>query len=609
MVQTSKRLNAFTWFLVGIGCALFCLFWLNGSAHAQQANVVGRVEAMPPSGLIGAWRIAGRDFATNANTEFRTYKGRFALGACVEVEFTGASPFTVTKLAVKNNEDCGAAPGSTPTPDRNRARGPVEEMPQSGLIGAWRIGGAAYTVNAGSQLRQEHPFVLGACVDVEFVPNTGPRQVTRMRTIDPRACNNQATPPPSETPEAGEQNGLEVYGRIDSFPASLIGVWIVNRVEYTATTTTEFKQERGAFAAGRCVKLHLVSSTPPLTIREIETMQGFRCNGSEIAPPAHGELYGEIQSLPTGFPTTLTGDWNIGGMSFVATSDTQFKQERGAFAVGVMVKVHFYVGSDGRNYAREIESKLPRGDDDHGGGHHNRPGHAFGVIEQLPSSADLIGEWRISGISYTVTSNTRLTATVSYTLNSKVIVHYRLDENNKRLALAIRPTHANGSASQADHFRLFGYVTTLPASGFVGPWNIDNIGFFADGQTEFKEDHGLLAMGAYVAVEYSIVNGRNRIHEIETQVPPGAGDNTSTGVISNNGGALQAASANDTLWVIGGVSYVVTSATDLNDLENTLEIGNTAQVNSYTAGDGTQVATQIIGVNLNHKAYLPLTMR
>ena len=74
-----------------------------------------------------------------------------------------------------------------------------------------------------------------------------------------------------------------------------------------------------------------------------------------------GELFGILQS----FPAELIGDWNIGGMTFVATSNTEFDVENGPFVVGVTVKVHFSTGADGVNHARDIETKYANDDDGH----------------------------------------------------------------------------------------------------------------------------------------------------------------------------------------------------------------------------------------------------
>ena len=133
--------------------------------------------------------------------------------------------------------------------------------------------------------------------------------------------------------------------------------------------------------------------------------------------------------------------------------------------------------------------------------------------------------------------------------------------------------------------------------------------FVAGATAQFKEEHGLLGVGAYVAVEYSVVNGVNQVHEIETHVPPGAGPLLDIGTIDDKGGTLAAAGVQATTWVIGGVSYTVIPATDLNDVQWALAVGSTAVVNSYLAADGSRVATQIRGITLSDHLFLPVVGR
>ena len=87
-----------------------------------------------------------------------------------------------------------------------------------------------------------------------------------------------------------------------------------------------------------------------------------------------------------------------------------------------------------------------------------------------------------------------------------------------------------------------------------------------------------------------------------------AGDHTAIGLIDDRSGS-QAAGVAATVWVIGGASYTVTPATAFSDAQGALAVGQTALVNSYTAGDGSQVATQIRGITLDHTLHLPLVTR
>ena len=68
--------------------------WSGHIASAQQLNWIGRITAMPAGGLIGQWNVDGRTFVTTAGTDFRQDNGAFAVGVCVEVEYTGTADRT-----------------------------------------------------------------------------------------------------------------------------------------------------------------------------------------------------------------------------------------------------------------------------------------------------------------------------------------------------------------------------------------------------------------------------------------------------------------------------------------------------------------------------------
>lgn len=618
---------------LGLGLALL---WSGQAVRAAgELEWKGRVEAMPATGLIGEWTIGGRAFVANSNTEFDTDEGEFAIGRCVEVEFVGTTaPFQATKLATKNGHDCrrpDGTPPSTRTPDPNgtpqatpsvtptgddddsEARGIIESLPVTGLLGLWTISGTEYEITTATRLRQDGaPFVVGACVKVEYQTGTTPRLALRIEAKRGRDCTAPTPVPTGTVPPVGTPTATstpddddEIYGQVESLPDGLIGEWVIGGQSYTATAATEFDDEHGDFAVGVCVKVHLESDG--VTMREVEKSRGFRCGGSDDSGAnAHGEIYGVIQS----FPTDLIGDWNIGGITVVADSATEFKQRGGAFAVGVTVKVHFSVQSDGSFYAQEIETKFARDDHDDDDDHHHpgRGGHAFGTIERLP--AELLGIWNISGISYTVNVTTTLIPTASnFTVGAQVRVMYYLNADQQRVARLIKLSNEDNGADDHSHSTLYGYVEQMPPSGFVGEWLVGGTSFLATGVTKFNETDGLLGLGAYVKMEYFVREGRNILHEIEVAVPPGAGDDTAIGVLEDNGGALQAAAAHATTWVIDGVSYTVTPATDLNEIQGMLTTGQTVLVNSYAATDGSLVATQISSIALENEIFLPLLSR
>jgi hypothetical protein len=370
---------------------------------------------------------------------------------------------------------------------------------------------------------------------------------------------------------------------------------------------------------GACVEVEFQTGTPPLATK-IGTDNDYKCSGAGNNNGGnnggenqyHGEMYGVIETMPA---TGLVGDWVIGGLTFTADAATRFEQEHSAFAPGVMVQVEFYTDASNVNHATKIESKYATDstghDDDGNGSYEGHEGHAYAIVDSMPAGG-MTGTWTIGGIDYTVNSTTRIEQEHgAIAVGSNVKVKYYLDASGNRIAMKIESTNENGGATDSNHFKLYGFVEQMPAGGgFNGQWVINGVTFTADQTTMFKEDDGLLAVGAYVDVEYTQSGGSNWITKIETNVPPGAGTSDHYGQIENVSGAGAASAAAVTAtWTIGGVNYTVTPATDLNDLNGALTLGSTALVNSYTDAAGNQVATQIRGIAMINHIYLPMAIR
>ncbi len=484
-------------------------------------------------------------------------------------------------------------------------RGLVEQMPSNGLFGTWVIGGRTFTADAGTKFEQEHGLLqVGACAEVKYqVMGSGYRAI-EIESKEPYKCGGSG---------GGGTTSGKVYGRVEQMPSNgLFGTWVIGGVTYQADSNTYFEQEHGALAVGACVEVYYVEGTPRRATK-IETKRAYKCGGSSSgggSSQAYGEMYGLIEQMPS---NGLFGTWRIGGMSFVVGPGTRFEQEHGPFAVGVLVEVKFYTDANGVHHATKIETKYswdrPGDDDDFNGIYEGYEGHAYGVIEAMPSGG-LWGTWRIGGVEYLANQSTRFEQEHGpLAVGVLVKVKYYLDANNARVARKIETESNGGVISQPNHYKLYGFVEQMPAGGFNGAWVINGVTFMADTRTRFEESHGVLAVGAYVEVEYTQSGGTNWATKIETHVPPGAGPNHRVGRIESTGTVRGASAAGVTaVWRIGGVDYQVTPATDLNDLNAALAPGNTALVNSYTDANGVEVATRITGVNFTHAVYLPVTL-
>ena len=400
-----------------------------------------------------------------------------------------------------------------------------------------------------------------------------------------------------------DDDEIERHGRIDSFPPKpYIGTWVIDGVNYTADSSTEFEQDYGAFVNGVCVEVEAKQST--LIATEIETEEDYQCSGrtDDDDDDADGELYGVVTKLPAGH----IGDWVIGGKNFKATSDTEFESEGGRFAVGVTVQVEYSTSRDGVSIAKEIELKYDDDDDDDDyGKSEGAEGQSYGILESRP--AGRTGNWTISGIVYGADSDTELDDDDDLKINDRVKVKYTVQADGKRIAHEIDETDDDGDVSDKDNFKLVGFVQQMPSAGYIGTWKVAGVDFVADLNTEYEEDDGTFAIGAYVEVEYFRASGVNRIKEIETEVPPGAGDDDSVGRIRSMSGSMQAASLDSSQWQIGNTLYMVTPATQLITDAGDLVVDANVIVNSYVAAGGSRTATRIKVIGeLQTSIYLPL---
>ena len=136
----------------------------------------------------------------------------------------------------------------------------IVEAFRANLLGEWIVSGVAYTATIETQFEQEDgPFIVGGCVEVAFVPETN--TAVEIGTTDADDCEDEEEPPAEES----------FYGFVESLPDDLIGLWIIEGVEFVATETTEFDDDEGAFAIGVCVKVKYAIGDGINQAIEIET--------------------------------------------------------------------------------------------------------------------------------------------------------------------------------------------------------------------------------------------------------------------------------------------------------------------------------------------------
>lgn len=515
--------------------------------------------------------------------------------------FAGTRNVSAAGVAPHEAGGVTVAQAGTDGSERPSFYGIIKGMPAGGMTGEWMIGDQTVMADEQTQFEQSAgPLAVDGCAKVKLVAE-GSNVAYEIESEHMSDCTGN-----------GHDDGNEIYGIVEAMPMSgTVGVWVVSGMQYTVTEQSEVKTEYGAFEVGKCVKIHLVPGTTDM-VRELETERSYKCSGGDddsndgIPTIGKGELYGELMSFPDPASGSLTGTWVVGTLTFSATERTEFSTKKGEFVVGGIVKVEFVILQDGTFLAREIKTAMAKhedDDDDHDSD--RKEGHAYGMIEQLPESG-LIGTWIVAGVEYSVTERTKLHEEHgTFAISETVKIEFKVDSNGLRVAKEIelksKSRHENEDA------KFVGFIDRMPETGFVGLWVVNGVEFSGTLKSKFEEDHGSFVVGAFVKVEYKTVDGVNLIHEMETEVPPGAGDDDTVGKIeSMDDNPTAAAVSVNATWVVDGKSFVVTPSTRVS---GGLAMSDTVWVNSYTATDGSQVATRIASVNLDNSLFLPAMSR
>lgn len=514
--------------------------------------------------------------------------------------FTGTRNASAAGIPLQEARGVDVSQAGADDSERPSFYGIVKSMPAGGMTGEWMIGDQTVIADGQTQFQQmAGPLAVDGCAKVKLVAQ-GSNIAHEIESENMSDCTGD-----------GHDDGSEVYGLVEGMPLSgTVGVWTVSTKEYTVTEQSELKMEYGDFEVGKCVKIHLVLGTTD-TVREMETERSYKCSDDDdsddsISGIGKGEIYGELMSFPDPASGSLAGTWVVGTMTFSATERTEFSTKNGDFAVGGIVKVEFVILQDGTFVAREIKTAMA-GHDDDGDGHESDrdEGHAYGMIEQLPEGS-LIGTWIVAGVEYSVTERTKLHEEHgTFAISETVKIEFKVDSNGLRVAKEIELKSKSGNENEDAKF--VGFIDSMPETGFVGLWVVNGVEFSGTLKSKFEEDHGSFTVGAFVKVEYKSIDGVNIIHEMETEVPPGAGDDDTVGKIeSMDDNPTAAAVSANTTWVVDGKSFVVTPSTRVS---GGLSTTDTVWVNSYAAADGSQVATRIVGVTLDNSLFLPVMRR
>lgn len=125
-------------------------------------EIQGLIEALPAGGLVGTWKVAGRDVVVTDQTKLEADHGPFVVGAPVDIEGFPLPGGGVQATKIETEKGNGA---DVPALE---FFGAIEQLPPSGLVGVWKVSGKLVTVTTATELDTgDGPFVVGATVKVE----------------------------------------------------------------------------------------------------------------------------------------------------------------------------------------------------------------------------------------------------------------------------------------------------------------------------------------------------------------------------------------------------------------------------------------------------------
>lgn len=290
----------------------------------------------------------------------------------------------------------------------------------------------------------------------------------------------------------------------------------------------------------------------------------------------HMQVYSYVNALPAGFPTTMTGEWVIGAVTYTAGITTHLDQDDGAFAVGQCVGVEYL--STTNRLALEIET-VPAFKCTFGG---RIPSAVIrGVVTSFPPG--LVGPWTISATVYTATEATRFEQEHGpFFVGGCARVRFD-PANNIAFEISTEEAGKCGGPELAEQ-KFYGVISEIP-TGTFGVWGIGGQSFVVTGTTELEHEHGPLAIGACAEVEYVKSGSDHLAKEIGTEemfkCSNGTSTNVAIGRISSFPPELFGA------WVItrnGGFTdtFQVSVSTELDQEHGSFAVGACIKVKYYS---------------------------
>jgi acetyltransferase-like isoleucine patch superfamily enzyme len=527
----------------------------------NEFDFTGIITSLPgTAGFVGDWTVAGRTVHVTSTTEIDRDGGDPAVGKAVEVEGVLQNDGSVNATDIEVKSDTTA---------NFEFRGRVEQLPSTtGFIGDWTVSGLVVHVTSSTMMQTaEASIAVGVPVKIFGTLRTdGTLDATRV-----------------QTEKKEHTDFFEFTGAVQALPntSDMTGDWTVGGRTVHVTPSTKIETDGQTITAGTVVEVKG-------TVRTDGSVDAVSIEPAETGPNAF-EFHGVISSLPN--TTGFVGDWVVDGRTVHVTSTTRINQEEGLVAVGAFVEVKGTPRSDGSIDATEIEVERSAGAE--------RPVPTFeldGTVEQLPATANLVGDWVVSGRTVHVTSTTQIRpSTSAVTVGTFVEIDGTLQTDNSVNASSVEVEHAEGNGVLTPFFALFGTVEALPAApNFVGDWVVSGRTIHVSTNAQILTNHRPLVVGSFVRVVGTL---RSDGSIDATQIQVKRNDNTSRLVnFFEMFGNVESVPASGQTgdYRISGMTVHATSSTHFAPKNKTVAVGSRVKVVGNLLPDGTLNADAIV---------------
>src|SRR5262245_2653916 len=397
----------------------------------------GVIEALPNTpGFIGDWTVSGRTVHVSAATEIDQEDGKVMVGATVEVEgfVQPDNSVKAAEIEVKSGQDQDKEFEFT---------GVVETLPDTmGRIGDWKVSGTVVHVTAATMIKQDNsPVAVGDKVEVEGAKRAD-------GSVDAFEIEVK-----SDIDDDDDDGDVEFKGAIESLPDTpgRIGEWSVGGRRVNVTAATKISPNAAAVAVGFIVEVEgnkrMDAQGSVVDAKEIEVKNKGGAGGNFV------QFHGTVEMLP-GTPGQI-GVWTVSGRMVNVTAMTKIETDGFPVAVGSKVEVKGALNADGTITAAKIEVEDRDDVDDE---------FEFkGTIESLPSTPDLVGDWKVSGRTVRVNAATEIERDYGMVMvGAFVEVEGMLQSDNSVIAneIEVKQGRAGGA------YMNYNPVTTVSAAGY-----------------------------------------------------------------------------------------------------------------------------------------------